>query len=55
MAIRKTAKNIVINITQEHRLVAGTLEETAQKIFVYATEDNLTLNSNKKIITNGNK
>ncbi len=56
MAIRKNAKNISIRVYTNYTLtVGGKLEKIADEIFVYATKKNLTLASNKKIVSNGNK
>lgn len=56
MAIRKNAKNISIRVSNNYNLtVGGKLEKIADEIFVYATRKNLTLASNKKIVSNGNK
>lgn len=53
MAIIKHAKNIKLYITKDHISFVGKMEETSKKIFVYSTDKNLSLNSNKKIISNG--
>jgi hypothetical protein len=56
MAIRKNAINISIKVyTNYNLIVGGKLEKVADEIFVYATKENLTLASNKKIVSNGNK
>jgi hypothetical protein len=56
MAITKQAKNIKISITKNHTtVVGGAYSETAKKVFIYSTEKDLNLVSNKKIIANGNQ
>lgn len=56
MAIRKTAKNIVIKVTDTYYLSVGKkAEKIAQKINAEARSGNLVLASNKKIVSNGNK
>ena len=56
MAIRKTAKNIIIEVKSDYNLtVGGKLEKIAEKINVEATKENMILASNKKIVSTGNK
>lgn len=56
MAIRKTAKNINIIVTDTYNLSVGKkAEKIAQKINAEARSGNLVLASNKKIVSNGNK
>ncbi len=56
MAIRKTAKNIIIKVHDSYHLTTGKkLEKMAQKINTEATKGNLVLASNKKIMSHGNK
>ena len=56
MAIRKTAKNIIIEVKSDYNLtVGGKLEKIAEKINVEAKKGNLVLSSNKKIVSDGNK
>lgn len=56
MAIRIEAKNITINIKKKHEVhVLGKIEKTASKVNIEATKNNLTLSSNKQIISLGNK
>lgn len=56
MAIRKTAKNIVIKVTDTYYLNVGKkAEKIAQKINAEARSGNLVLASNKKIMSHGNK
>jgi hypothetical protein len=56
MAIIKQAKNMTITVKNEYILtVGGKLEKIANKMNVEATHDNLTLISNKKIVSHGNK
>ena len=55
MAIRKTAKNIIIEVKSDYNLsVGGKLEKIAEKINVEAKKGNLVLVSNKKIISKDN-
>lgn len=56
MAIIKHAKNMNITVETEYKLsVGGKLEKVANKINVEATQHNLILISNKKIVADGNK
>lgn len=56
MAIRKTAKNINIKVTDTYNLSVGKrAEKIAQKINAEAKSENLVLASNKKIMSDGNK
>lgn len=56
MAILKQAKNIKIEVIQKYELRVGVkLEKMAQVINVEATSRNLSLASNKKIVSSGNK
>lgn len=56
MAIRKSAKNMIIKVTDTYNLSVGKkVEKIAQKINVEAKTYNLVLASNKKIVSNGNK
>lgn len=56
MAIRKTAKNITVSVTDTYNLVAGQkVLKIAQKLNVEAIRENLVLISNKKIVSHGNK
>ena len=56
MAIRKTAKNIIIEVKSDYNLsVGGKLEKIAEKINVEAKKENLILSSNKKIVSRWNK
>lgn len=56
MAIRKTAKNIMIKVKDSYHLSVGQkVEKIAKKINVEAKRDNLVLSSNKKILSHGNK
>ncbi|WP_310554556.1 hypothetical protein [Flavobacterium sp.] len=54
MAIIKQAKNITIEITKQHLVIASEIERTAESIEIKATCGNIELNSIKKIIKNGN-
>jgi hypothetical protein len=56
MAIIKQAKNITIEVIQKYELRVGVkLEKVAQVMNVEATSQNLSLASNKKIVSSGNK
>ncbi|WP_326984719.1 hypothetical protein VUJ46_09380 [Chryseobacterium sp. MYb264] len=56
MAIRKTAKNIIIKVHDSYDLKVGRkAEKIAQKINAEAKKGNLVLASNKKIMSQGNK
>ena len=56
MAIIKNAKNMTIIVNNNYNLnVGGKLEKIAEKINVEATEKNLVLASNKKIVSEGKK
>lgn len=55
MAINKIAKNLTVTINEKHLCMAKTIEETSEKITIVATEDDLNLVSNKKIVIKGNK
>ncbi|QXU41161.1 hypothetical protein [Pedobacter sp. D749] len=56
MAIIKQAKNITIEVIQKYELRVGVkLEKIAQVMNVEATSQNLSLASNKKIVSSGNK
>lgn len=56
MAIRKTAKNITINVKDSYNLNVGKeAKKIANKINVEAKSDNLILATNKKIVSKGNK
>lgn len=55
MAIIKKATNIRVYVKNEHTRVAAKIETVAEEVFVYAVKEDLSLNSNKKIIANGNK
>lgn len=56
MAILKQAKNIKIEVIQKYELRVGVkLEKMAHVMNVEATSRNLSLASNKKIVSSGNK
>lgn len=56
MAIRKTAKNILIKVNDSYNLTVGQkVEKIAEKINAEAKKGNLILASNKKIMSHGNK
>jgi len=53
MAIIKIAKNITIKIKNRHFIYAGEINNIADKISIVSTKENLSFNSNKKIVSNG--
>lgn len=55
MAINKTAKNLNIKIKNNYTSYFGTIHETAEKVVIVATKENLTFISGKKINIKGNK
>ncbi|WP_268223554.1 hypothetical protein [Sinomicrobium oceani] len=56
MAIIKQAKQITVAVNNAYNLkVGGKMEKIANKINVEAISSDLTLTSNKKIVSNGNK
>jgi hypothetical protein len=56
MAIRKSAKNMIIIVKNDYSLnVGGKLEKIANKMNFQTTKKNITLISNKKIVSDGNK
>lgn len=56
MAILKQSKNMFVNVKSDYNLQVGKkLEKIASKLNVEAMKGNLTLASNKKIVTDGNK
>lgn len=55
MAINKSAKNLYVTIDNKYYSIAKTFVETAEKVEIIATEENLTLISNKKVQLKGNK
>ncbi|MGS2762174.1 hypothetical protein [Sinomicrobium sp. M5D2P9] len=56
MAIIKQAQQITVAVNNAYNLkVGGKMEKIANKINVEAISSDLTLTSNKKIVSNGNK
>ncbi|MDW8850033.1 hypothetical protein SD960_08020 [Flavobacterium sp. MMLR14_040] len=56
MGINKISKNRKVTVNQEYNLVVGgELTKIANQFNVEATQENLILVSNKKIISDGNK
>lgn len=56
MAIKKTAKNMIIIVANDYNLVVEKkIEKIAGKLNVEAMAENLILASNKKIVSHGNK
>ena len=54
MGIIKQAKKLSIVITNNHLLMAGKVERTAETVKIVATYGHIELNSMKKIEKNGN-
>jgi len=56
MAIRKQAQNMHIKVNGDYNLTVGKkLEKTTNKMNIEAQKGNLILNSNKKIVSDGDK
>jgi hypothetical protein len=55
MAINKNAKNLTVKIKNNYTSMSQTIYETAERVEIIATKENLTLNSNKKVQLKGNK
>lgn len=56
MGIHKKAKNMTITVVSDYNVtVGGKLEKITTKLNVEATDGNLNLISNKKIVSDGNK
>ncbi|VXC01400.1 conserved hypothetical protein [Flavobacterium sp. 9AF] len=56
MGIHKKAKNMTITVVSDYNVkVGGKFEKITTKLNVEATNGNLNLISNKKIVTDGNK
>jgi hypothetical protein len=55
MAINKSAKNLYITVENKYYSLSKAFVETAEKVEIIATEENLTLVSNKKVQMKGNK
>lgn len=56
MAIRKTAKNMIVTVATDYNLVVDKkLQKTSDKMNVEALAKNLILACNKKIVSDGNK
>jgi hypothetical protein len=55
MAINKTAKNLYVTVKNKYTSTARTFKETAEKITIVATEGDLKLISNRKIIIKDKK
>lgn len=56
MAIRKTAKNMIVKVYDSYEQCVGSkAQRIAHKINTEATKGNLVLASNKKIMSHGNK
>ncbi|SHN08248.1 hypothetical protein [Flavobacterium pectinovorum] len=56
MGINKISKNRKVTVNQEYNLVVGgELTKIANQFNMEATQENLILISNKKIISDGNK
>lgn len=56
MAIHKKGTNMHITVVTDYNLVVGgKLEKIASEVYIEAKKRNLTLISNKKIVSDGNK
>lgn len=55
MAINKKAKNMKSKIEENYISIARVFQEISEEIIIDSSEQNLSLNSSKKIITLGNK
>jgi hypothetical protein len=56
MAINKTSKNKKVTVTENYNLiVGGKLQKITNQFNIESTHENLTLISNKKITSDGNK
>jgi hypothetical protein len=55
MAINKSAKNLYIRIKGNYISQSQTFLETAEKVEIVATKENLNLISSKKVQMKGNK
>lgn len=55
MAINRTAKNLNVKIKNNYICLTKGINESSEKIEIVATNENLTLISNKKINIRGNK
>lgn len=56
MAINKTSKNRTVTVTENYNLmVGGKLQKITNQFNIESTKENLTLISNKKISSDGNK
>jgi hypothetical protein len=54
MVINKTEKNLYVTIKQNYVSQSKIFVETAEKVEIAATKENLTLSSNKKVQIKGN-
>jgi len=55
MAINKCAKNITVRINDKYISNSGNLIKYAESVNIESTKENLSLNCNKKIVSQGNK
>lgn len=55
MAINKTAKNLYVKVYKSYDSNAKKVQETAEKVEIVATQENLKLLCNKKIVITGTK
>ena len=53
MAIIKQAKNIKVVVNKDYFVKAGKITEIADKVNVESFKENLSLNSNKKVVQEG--
>lgn len=56
MAIKKSSKNIKVTVAENYNLmVGGKMQKITNQFNIESTKENLTLISNKKITSDGNK
>ncbi|WP_163357895.1 hypothetical protein [Dysgonomonas sp. 25] len=55
MAINKRAKNLIIKMNDKYTSNSGSLIKYAESVNIESTKENLSLNCNKKIVSQGNK
>lgn len=55
MAIIKSSEKTTISVFREYKLKADKITQIADKVNIEATNNNLTLISNKKVVMRGNK
>lgn len=55
MAIIKRTSNLYILLEKDYKSISGQFTEVSKQVIIYATDKDLSLNSNKKIAVHGNK